>query len=209
MNATRAAYLDAARVAVALSESHDVRDRWDEPTVLPHLRVGALVAHLARSVLQPASYLDTDAVTNTDGIDAVGHYRSFTNLRDPRSEANTSTVERAVAAAAAGHRAVVGAMPRALRSLEARLEAFPEDRVVTTFGDLPMTLDEYLRTRCVELSVHVDDLARSVGRSDHVPEAAIRIAIDVVLDVAADRIGMIDVLRSLTGRTDSDVLRLF
>jgi hypothetical protein len=64
-----------------------------------------------------------------------------------------------------------------------------------------MLLDEYLRTRCVELVVHTDDIAISVGRpsTDGSP-AATAIAVDLLTAAARRRHGDHAVLTALTRR---------
>jgi hypothetical protein len=64
-----------------------------------------------------------------------------------------------------------------------------------------MTLDEYLRTRVVELVVHADDLATSLGVELAPPRpATCSVAIDVLVGVARIRHGDLAVLRALTRR---------
>jgi hypothetical protein len=64
-----------------------------------------------------------------------------------------------------------------------------------------MMLDEYLRTRVVELVVHADDLAASIGVELVPPQpATCRVAIDVLVDAARIRHGDMAVLRALARR---------
>ena len=64
-----------------------------------------------------------------------------------------------------------------------------------------MTVDEYLRTRVVELVVHADDLAASVGVAPMAPRPETgKIAIDALVDVARIRHGDLAVLRALARR---------
>jgi hypothetical protein len=70
-----------------------------------------------------------------------------------------------------------------------------------------MTLDEYLRTRVVELVVHADDLAASVGVEPVPPQpATTAVAIDVLVGVARIRHGDMAVLRALA-RRERDTVR--
>jgi hypothetical protein len=67
--------------------------------------------------------------------------------------------------------------------------------------DRVLTLDDYLVTRLIELLVHTDDLAVSVGLpSPDFPLAASRPAIAALVDVAILRHGDDAVLRALSRR---------
>ncbi|OWY60548.1 hypothetical protein B7486_68580, partial [cyanobacterium TDX16] len=54
----RAAYLDAAQSATSLLSHPAVAQRWDQPSVLEGMTVGALAGHLARGILQVEWFLD-------------------------------------------------------------------------------------------------------------------------------------------------------
>lgn len=63
-----------------------------------------------------------------------------------------------------------------------------------------MLLDGYLQTRCVELAVHLDDLALSVDAPCRVPDAALTVAVDVLVAAARDRYGDQAALHTLAKR---------
>ncbi len=50
MSAVRSAYAEAAAAAVTLLTEPAVAAAWDQPSALPHWRVGGLAGHLARQV---------------------------------------------------------------------------------------------------------------------------------------------------------------
>jgi hypothetical protein len=68
-----------------------------------------------------------------------------------------------------------------------------------------MLLDEYLRTRCVELAVHIEDLALSVGSDVRAPERAVTVAVEVLIGAARQRHGDREVLHGLA-RRERDVI---
>jgi hypothetical protein len=85
--------------------------------------------------------------------------------------------------------------------LRARLAAEPAGRRVQAYGDLVLTLDDYLVTRFVELVVHADDLAASLGVDPPpLPAAATGLAIATLVEVARGRHGDGAVLRALARR---------
>ena len=85
--------------------------------------------------------------------------------------------------------------------LRARLAAEPADRLVRVFGDLVLTLDQYVVTRLIELVVHVDDLAASLGvQAPPLPVEATEVVITTLVEVARIRHGDPAVVRALTWR---------
>jgi hypothetical protein len=72
------------------------------------------------------------------------------------------------------------------------------------------TLDDYLRSRVVELVVHGDDLAASAGLASHPPEGAVEVVLLACLELARARAGDAAVVRAFTRRERADpgVLRV-
>ena len=63
-----------------------------------------------------------------------------------------------------------------------------------------MLLDEYLRTRCIELTVHAENLALTLGTEATCSNAAVAVAIDVLFEAARKRWGDAAVLHALARR---------
>jgi hypothetical protein len=93
------------------------------------------------------------------------------------------------------------------------LDRASPERVVAFFnGAFPMRLDEFLRSRILELVVHLDDLTCSVGVAElPVPTEAIELTCHLGLDIDMKRYGREEVLRSLFRRDRAavDALRPF
>ena len=157
----RALYLDTAAVAVHLLGDAAVERAWGGVSVLPDFEVGGLAAHLARSVLQVEWYLDAE-IGEAEPITAPEYYAGLLGVTEPDSALNRGVRQRAEEVAAEGHAAVLGRTLAALGRLQARLPAEAGDRRVEALGRV-LSLDEYLKTRLVELTVHMDDLALSLG----------------------------------------------
>lgn len=203
----RAAYLDAAGQAAGLLVHPRVAESWDHMSALAGMTVGALAGHLARSVLQVEWFLDGATGAGPGPISGVTYYARIVDAPDPGSDLNRGVRARSEESAAAGPAAVAADTAAALRRLRPRLAAEPADRRVAILhrpGE-EMLLDEYLRTRCVELAVHTDDLALSVGADARAPEAATAVAIDLLVAAGAQRHGGLAVLRALTRRERDDV----
>jgi hypothetical protein len=78
-------------------------------------------------------------------------------------------------------------------------------------GGGTMNLDDYLQTRLVEIVVHDDDLAMSVGLPTNIPAEAISLAVDHLFAVARLQHGDLAVLRAFARRErdESQALRVF
>ena len=105
---------------------------------------------------------------------------------------------------------VVERWDRAADELARRLPDEDPARLLTVLGgQITISLDEYLKTRLVELLVHVDDLAVSVGLPDpEFPQEAREAVIDVLLGAARRRHGDLAVIRAFTRRERDSVQAL-
>ncbi|MDQ2849060.1 MAG: maleylpyruvate isomerase N-terminal domain-containing protein [Actinomycetota bacterium] len=156
-----------------------------------------LLGHTSRSLSTVETYLD---VASADAgpvelADAVAYYLAIAGaLAD-----TAATVQRGRAAGAA-----LGEDPMAaLRALVARVpelvRAAPANALVrTAFGT--MTLEGYLPTRTLELTVHTCDLAAALGVSAEVPQRAVAEAFAVIGGLAAAQGTASAALLALTGR---------
>ena len=192
----RTAFLQAAGQANSLIGRRDLGDKWNEPSTLPDLEIGALAGHLARAVLTVHWYLDMPEA-DPPTISAGEYFTTVTN--ELGSDANVEIRERAVDAAKGGWARLYLDLGNALDHLRRRLADERADHRIPT-GGRALLLDEYLRTRIVELVVHIGDLCRSLEiEIPDMPEAT-RIAIGVLLDTAVTRHGTQAVLNALSRR---------
>ena len=197
---TRAAFLDAASTAVQLLERPEVARRWADASVLAQFSVAGLAGHLVRGMTTVEGYLDGPEPAG-DGISAGSYFHSVirsVNVDDPGNQAIRTRGEEE---AAGGPAALAAEARAAFERLSSRLAGLKSGRRVRVAGGLVMMLDEYLRTRVVELVVHADDLAASIGVELVPPQpATCRVAIDVLVDAARIRHGDMAVLRALARR---------
>lgn len=188
-------------VAVAAEEtiaSTAVTASWDEPSALDGYTIGGLAGHLARAILTVERYLDRPAPEFTT-TDAAGYFAHVLADHDPvTSELHRSVRQRSVDESRDGPAALLARVRDARRSLEPRLAA-AGDQPIAVLGDLVLPLGEYLQTRIVELVVHLDDLAVSVGRPGPVgiPPGAYDVVAAVLARVAVRRVGPLPTIRSL------------
>lgn len=188
------AFDDAARWFVEVS-AHAV-GRYDEPG-LGEWSVRDLLGHTSRSLSTVETYLDV-ALTDSGPVelaDAVAYYHAIAEaLAD-----YAAVVERGRAAGAALGEDPMLALGALVARVPARVRATPAGALVCTpFG--MMTLEGYLPTRTLELTVHTCDLAAALGVSADVPRSAAADAFAVVGDLAAAQGTASAALLALTGR---------
>jgi hypothetical protein len=197
MDQTRSDFLAAAAAAREAVAFAGVTLRWEEPSALAEMTVGALVAHLARAVTAADRCLIAPEPTGKEPMSAAEYFAPVTS--DLASRINVRVRATSAEEALVGHRAVLGQMDRALERLRTRLETEPGGRLVEVRDGEVLRLDDYLRTRIIEIAVHTDDLCVSVGRvTPAMP--GIREAIEALVDVAVHRHGELAVLRALARR---------
>ncbi len=200
MNQLRPAYLGAGTAAVGLLSRRELGDRWSQPSVLPQLEVGELAGHLARSILQVEWFLDMPE-PDPPVITAAEYYRPMADSADPDAQLNVGIRQRAATTAAGGWARLYLDASKVLDRLAERLPEVPPERRVLAFAGRALLIDEYLKTRLVELTVHIDDLARSLEvPMPPLPEQATATAIAVMVDTARARHGDQAVLHALTRR---------
>ena len=194
--AIRAAFLQAATEAASLVGRRDLGDKWNEPSTLEGLEIGHLAGHLARAVLTVHWYLDMPE-PDPPTMSAGEYFASITG--EIESEANVAIRERAVEASRGGWARLYLDVGNALDHLRRRLPDERADHRIPAGGGA-LLVDEYLRTRIVELVVHIGDLCRSLGIDTPDMPDATRIAIGVLLDTALARHGETAVLHALSRR---------
>ena len=199
MSATvRNAYLAAARATADLLGRRELGDRWDDPSVLPDFPTGALAGHLARGVLTVHWYLDMPE-PEPPAISA-GEYYAAHPSGDPDAEINVRVRARGAETSKGGWARLYLDVGRAVDHLAERLPDVPAEHRIPALGQV-LLIDEYLKTRLVEMVFHLDDVARSLELpSPELPPEATRIAIQVLVDTARIRHGDRAVLDALARR---------
>lgn len=195
----REVYLESAAVATTFLTHPAVAERWDTPSALAKLRVGGLAAHLVSQVTQVPPVLDARIVH--ERISLQEHFaRSTWTDGDIDSEVNTYIRATAEDAATAGARVLAAEAVTALTELRQRLPNEPAERVIQLpWGPWALSLDDYLITRLLELAVHCDDLAASVGVSTPaLPAGGLDTVIGVLCQMAARRHGQSALIRTLS-----------
>lgn len=172
------------------------------------MTVGELAGHLARGVLQVEWFLDADEPPPPT-IDAEQYYADLEHTKDPSSALNTGVRARSAETASAGAEALAAEVAACLARLEQRLPSEADGRRLAALGRA-IELRQYLRTRCVELTVHLEDLARSLSVDAEPDSEAAQVAVELLVGAAVRRNGAAAVLRSLarTERDPDDLVRV-
>ncbi len=197
-------FLATASVAQQWIDSDAVAARWEQPSALAGYTVAGLAGHLARAVLTVERYLDAPAPAVESGdTDAAGYFATALGADDPvDSERHHRIRQRGVDTAADGPAALVAQLGEARKRLADRLQPAAMAHRIEVAGGVTLPLGAYLETRVVELVVHLDDLAASVGADDpgELPAAAVDVTAAVLARVAARRAGGLATVRSLARR---------
>jgi hypothetical protein len=199
MTSMRYAFDAAAAFAVDLLADPAVARDWAAPSALAEMTVGGLAAHLARQIFNVQRVL-AEPTGPEPPIPLLQHYARVGWIAAGLQDApNVAIREDSEDAAQAGAAALVASAADAASELRDRLAAEPADRVVLLpWGPWSLTLDDMLITRIMEIAVHSDDLAFSVGLPDvQLPEVAADIATGLLVRLAVRRHGQAAVLRAL------------
>lgn len=204
----REAFLEAGRVAADLIARPEVEAAWDSPSALPEFTVRGLAGHLLRATGSVEAYLDRDD-PGGEAVTAAEYYVQAVEEPDIHSKVHQAIRQRGEDEAAGGYQAVRDRSYELLERLRERLATEPGDRRVRAYKDLVLGIDDYLVTRLIELTVHVDDLAVSVEvPPPELPPEATRLAIAALVDAAKLKHGDLAVLRALTRRERDQVQAL-
>jgi uncharacterized protein (TIGR03083 family) len=199
MTSVRSAFGAAAEFAVDLLGNPAVADQWAEPSALAEMSVGALAAHLARQLSNVQLVLAAPAGAEPP-IALLEHYARVAWIGAGLQDAPNVVIRRdSEDGAAVGPAALAAAAASAARELREQLATEPADRVVLIpWGPWSLTLDDMLITRIMEIAVHGDDLAYSVGLPDlQLPEAVADIATGLLVRLAVRRHGQAALLRAM------------
>ncbi|GAA1243647.1 hypothetical protein GCM10009665_38110 [Kitasatospora nipponensis] len=197
----RNAYLDAAAQAVTLLAAPEVRAAWDGPSALAELTVGGLAGHLGYQIFSVTPVLAEQGDAPEAPIPLLEHYARARWVSAPLDDVvNAGIRTKGEAFAAEGALALRERARTELAEQRVGLPRLPPERS-TVF--LPQTgwalsLDDFLVTRMLELAVHMDDLAVSVGiAAPPLPAAALDPVLALLTRLSVRRHGQPGPLRAL------------
>ncbi|MFJ2214367.1 maleylpyruvate isomerase N-terminal domain-containing protein [Streptomyces sp. NPDC101062] len=202
------AYLEAAAQAVALLDAPEVAASWEKPSALAQWTVGGpAVGHLAYRIFSVGPALEGPG-SEQDPISVREHYARAVWIDAPLDgeissgmRAKGEGISSEGEGEGEGVRRMVERVRAALDQQRTGLEEVPGDWVVVFMPQTGwvLSLDDFLVTRMVELAVHMDDLAVSVGLgAPELPGSALDPVIALLAGLAVRRHGRAAVLRGLT-----------
>jgi hypothetical protein len=206
----RGLVVEAVEAAATLIGHEEVAARWDEPSALDGMTVGALCAHLVRAAGAVLAYLDrTDPSARPDGstLTPVTYFHAAIDSPIHERIKEVSATEATV-----GHRELTARCEELAVAMQARLAEEPSDRLVAALGGRMLSLDDFCRTRLIEVLVHLDDVAASVGLPrPATDEEGPAIVIDILIGIARMLNGDWAVLHALARneRRTADVFPVF
>ena len=206
----RALVVEAVGAAAVLIARDEVAARWDEPSALDGMTVGALAAHLVRAAGATLAYLDRTDPTTRPGSALLTPVTYFHAAID--SPIHERIKEVSASEATVGPAELAAQSARVAATMRVRLGDEPEDRLVAALGGRMLLLDDFCRTRLIEVLFHLDDLAASIGMP--CPETSVEgrtIVVDILLGIARVQHGDWEVLRALAReeRRTADVFPVF
>ncbi|NUR85753.1 MAG: hypothetical protein HOY71_16880 [Nonomuraea sp.] len=200
MGEIRDSYLVAASSAVALLRDPLVAAAWGKPSALTEFSVAGLAGHLAHQLVRVDNVL-ADGTLDGEPIPLIEHYaRSAWVQAGLDHESNVGIRQGGEAAAKDGPAALAAGTEERLAAQRSGLPAQPADRVVhVASSGWSLRLDDFLLTRLLELVVHSDDLAASVGlETPELPASVLDPVIDLLARLAVHRHGPTAVIRTLS-----------
>jgi hypothetical protein len=200
MTPTRDAYLVAAQSAAQLLDAPAVEATWDAPSALAEFSVSGLAGHLAGQVLNVQAVL-AQPPTQEQPISLLDHYHQAQWIDAALDDEISVNIRQGGDRTAAGGAADLAArVASVVADLKAALAAEPADRqVFLPWTGWSLTLDDFLVTRMMEIAVHSDDLAVSVGvAAAELPPPVLDPVLALLSQLAVRRHGQAAVLRALS-----------
>jgi hypothetical protein len=200
----------AGAIALDLIQRAEVRDQWQRPSALPKMSVGALACHLGRQLVRAAELLPVP--TDVSPLDSVDeHYQraawvTTTSPDDPPNDRSNDDAEAALGPAALNDR-VAAALAEVNRLFDSGTAA---DAVFISWQGWSLRRDDFLLTRMLEIVVHADDLAVSVGvDTPEFPDEVFAPVRDLLVRLAVGRRGQSALISALARRERAGVISAF
>lgn len=146
------------------------------PTRLPGWNVKELLGHMHRDVDRLNTGLSQPAPQAAD-TDAVTYWRTYSPAVDGPAIADRA---REVAAAHATGRDLAEAWDEMWRRALAGARQAGPDRLILSWGPV-LRMDEFLKTRVLEITVHRMDLEHALGRKGWGTDQAVSIVDDILV----------------------------
>jgi hypothetical protein len=195
----RDAFLSAASIAGDLVRRPEVTARWAEESACAGMTVGGLAFHLAAQVTNTVRLVPEHS--DAEPIALLEHYERAAWVHTGLdAEVNVGIREGSDAEATAGPDGLAALVDEQLALLAGVLDAADDEAsVFIPWQGWALGLHDWLVTREMEIVVHSDDLAASVGlETPEFPEAVLSPVLALLTGVATRRHGQAAVVRALS-----------
>ncbi|GAB3258132.1 maleylpyruvate isomerase N-terminal domain-containing protein [Kineosporia babensis] len=202
VNRYDSAFLEALGPATALLSDPACAERWHSPSKLPKMSVGALACHLSRQVTLANKLLPqpTDLTALEGGADEHYARAAWVTSTSPDDPENERTTDDQLALAGV-HKLLERLEQDAAVVREILTTGSATDLVGLPWQGWSLRRDAFLLTRMLEIVVHSDDLAVSLGLdTPQFPEAVFTPVSELILRLAVRRHGQSSVISTLTRR---------
>jgi hypothetical protein len=193
-------FLAASEVAAHLLREPAVASAWERPSALAEFSVAGLAGHLAFQVLAIPQIVATPVPTE-EVVSVLEHYARVAWI-DAELDDDISVLIRSGGeqVAAGGAEKLADEVAAVVGVLRTELVTIPDRAVRIPFwGPWSLRLDDMLLTRTMELVVHADDLAVSVGLpTPEFPAEVTGSVIDLLARLSVRRHGPTAVIRAMT-----------
>jgi hypothetical protein len=193
------AYLTAVDSVIDLLSTPEVAAAWDSPSALAEWSVGGLAGHLAGQAIHTVTRLQEEP--GSDPIPLDEHYHRVAWIgAEVGDEVSVGIREGGLRTAAEGAEALVGQVREARSRLPGLLASTSPDRpVLIPWQGWSLRRDDFLVTRMMEITVHSDDLAASVGvTAPALPDEVLGPVLGLLTRLAVRRHGQSAVVAALT-----------
>lgn len=208
MDELLAAFVEATDGFSRLLDLPELAARWDEASALEGYTVGAVVGHVRSAVGWLEPLLDSPPPSDLRPIGLGKYYAGMKieTAQDAQKAIHLAVRDLSYDAAHKGPQANAQRFGALIERLCVRLADEHDDRVLDLrpLAPIAITLNDFLRTRVLEVVVHTDDLAASIGVvPPDPPPAAATVAIEVLIATARAARGDLAVVRALARRERS------
>jgi hypothetical protein len=212
------AFREAAEAFGEIVARPEVGKAWEQPSALDGMTVGAIVGHVNAGIGWLGPLLDAPGQPDLRPSPRTDFLGFIHGLKIGADGANRSPLhdivsDQADRGARHGWESNRDKFLALVERLSTRLEGESGARLLDLRPTVPLVvrLGDWLPSRVLELVIHADDLATSVGIEAPPPESAATVAIDLMVAIARAVHGDLAVVRALSRRerAHSDVFPVF
>ncbi len=191
------AFLAAVQESWELASAPQVREAWGQESACAGMTVGGLTHHLLGQARSASRLLEAPPGED-EPIALLEHYSRAAWVQ-PEAEVNVSIRDSDNAAAEQGADAVLGEAQAAIETLPGLLDRPRDpDTVHIPWQGWSLSTPDFLTTRMMEMVVHGDDLAASIGLpTPTYPDDVVAPVLALLTSVAVRRHGQTALVRAL------------